>query len=156
MRPDVGSHNPPVDFAKLFERDELASAQFYETAKRTLHPIPELRLMLAVLEAAVGALTTDPRRCSKRQRRDFADALRWVVTRDEDDWAFSFVFVCESLGIDPDYLRAGLIRKVKQVGETESLEPRGRGRCFSRRRKVIYMRDGIASTGNEPCATRRK
>lgn len=130
------------EFNKLFEPDALASAQFYETTKRTFHPNPELRLMAAVLEDAVATLMTDLRRCSKRQRRDFAEAMRWVVDRDDDDRLFSFVNVCEALAIDADYLRAGLIRKVNRIRDTKPLDPQVKGRYLPARRKVIRMRAG--------------
>ena len=134
--------NSHLDFNKLFEPDELMSAQFYATTKRTYHANPELRLMAAILEDAVATLMTDLRRCSKRQRRDFAEAMRWVVDRDNDDWLFSLVNVCESLAIDADYLRAGLMRKVNQIRDNQLFVPTSNGRFQSARRKVTRMHAG--------------
>ena len=134
--------NSHLDFNRLFEPDELMSAQFYQTTKRTYLANPELRLMAAVLEDAVASLMTDLRRCSKRQRRDFAEAMRWVVDRDDDDWLFSFVNVCESLTIDADYLRVGLIRKVNQIRDNQLFVPTSNGRFQSARRKVTRMHAG--------------
>jgi hypothetical protein len=134
--------NSHLDFNKLFEPDELMSTQFYQTTKRTYLANPELRLLAAVLEDAVATLMTDLRRCSKRQRRDFAEAMRWVVDRDNDDRLFSFVNVCESLAIDADYLRAGLIRKANQIRDNQIFVPTSNGRFQSARRKVTRMHAG--------------
>ena len=134
--------NYPFEFTKIFERDELISTQFYATTKRTYHASPELRLIAAVLEDAVATLTTDLRRCSKRQRRDFEEAMRWVVNRDEDDRLFSFVNLCEMLTIDPQHLRAGLIRKVNQIRDSRPLGSQVRGSYLPARRKVVRMPAG--------------
>lgn len=131
-----------VDFIKLFEPDALASAQFYNTTKRTYYLDPELRLMAAILEDAVASLTTDQRRCSKRQRREHRETLRWIRATNETDWVFSFANVCETLGIDPDYLREGLLRKAAAIGATRAIASKAKGRVFSPRRKVVRMRAG--------------
>lgn len=134
--------NSNLNFNKWLEPDELTSAQFYETTRRSYLVNPELRLMAAVLEDAVATLTTDLRRCSKRQRRDFAEAMRWVVNSEDNHRVFSFANICESLAINPDYLRAGLIRKVNQIGENKSLLPKGKGRHLPARHKVVRLRAG--------------
>ena len=110
-----------IEFNKLFEPDELAPVQFYKTRKRSCRISPELLLMAAVLEDAVTTLTVDSRRCSKHQRREIAEAIRWIDKAQDEDYVFSFVNVCESLAMDPDYVRAGLIRKTQQIRDTPSL-----------------------------------
>jgi hypothetical protein len=107
-----------IDLGKLFEPDALITAQFYNTTRRTYHAEPELRLMAAILEDAVATLTTDPRRCTNQRRRDFADALDWIVRPEENGWLFSFASICESLGIDPVHLRQGLLRKIAEIHES--------------------------------------
>ncbi|MGZ8483080.1 MAG: hypothetical protein ACXW6J_14250 [Candidatus Binatia bacterium] len=103
-----------IDHGIVFAPDELAQAQFYRTTRRTYYASPEHRLMAAVLEDAVATLTTDQRRCSKRQQRDFRDALAWLKNYGEDS-VLSFETICEALAIDPDYLRQGLLRKIDQL-----------------------------------------
>jgi hypothetical protein len=39
----------------------------------------------------------------------FADAQAWIL-ESNSEWIFSFVNCCEALGIEPDYLRQGLLR----------------------------------------------
>jgi len=131
-----------IDLSKLFESDALTSAQYYATTKRTYHLNPELRLMAAILEDAVASLTTDPRRCSKRQRREHLETLRWIKATNDTDWIFSFANLCETLGIDPDFLREGLLRKVAAIGAAGAIAPKAKGRHFSPRRKVVRLRLG--------------
>ena len=100
------------DIGKLFEADTLLPEQFYSTMRKTHHTDPERRLMAAVLEDVVACLSVDPRRCTRRQRRAFHDAQRWINAPNDSDWAFSFSNICEALGIDPSYLRGGLNRWV--------------------------------------------
>jgi hypothetical protein len=98
------------DLNFLFEPDTLAPQQFYATLKSSPMPDPERRLMAAMLEDAVACLSRDPRRCTRQQRRSFASAHQWINATDEENWIFSFTNVCEMLGLDPSYLRRGLIR----------------------------------------------
>jgi hypothetical protein len=65
--------------------------------------------MAAVLEVALA----DYQRCwkvrDKKSMERFADAQAWIL-ESNSDWIFSFVNCCEALGIEPDYLRQGLLR----------------------------------------------
>jgi len=70
---------------------------------------PERELMAAVLE---GALADYQQCCSTRDKKgmkQFADAKSWILESDSE-WIFSFIHCCEALGIEPDYLRRGLLR----------------------------------------------
>jgi hypothetical protein len=71
--------------------------------------ITERDLMLAILEEALN----DYQRCfgarDKKGRNRFTDARAWIVNTDSE-WIFSFINCCEVLGIEPDYLRQGLLR----------------------------------------------
>jgi hypothetical protein len=140
----TGAATLPVtlDYGKLFEPDELASDQFYQTTRRTYYSSPELRLMAAVLEDAVATLTTDQRRCSRRQQREFNETLKWLNAAEGCDWVFSFVSVCEALTLDPDYLRRGLERKIAEIGNSRRERSTERNRYSSPRRKVVRMRAG--------------
>lgn len=132
-----------IELGNAFERDELLAAQFYCTARRSYHGKPELRLMAAILEDAVATLTTDQRRSTSRQSREFADTLEWIAQSEEREWVFSFASICESLGIDPAYLRQGLLRKISEnrAGEIPTGEKRRLG-YRSSRRKIIRLRAG--------------
>jgi hypothetical protein len=68
---------------------------------------PERALMSALLfdgvQAYMGYLLNTKRKGTGRLH----EAYRWV-TDSSSDYVFSFNNVCESLGIDPDFLRYGL------------------------------------------------
>lgn len=70
---------------------------------------PEKRLMLAVLEDTVACfqkyvLAQDPRGKSLLR-----EAEEWILEEDSD-WLFCFENICETLGLDREYLREGLLR----------------------------------------------
>ena len=101
------------DLHLMFEPDTLALEQYYATLKSARLPDPETRLIAAMLEDAVACLSRDPRRSRRQQRRAFEDARQWINAHDEDHWIFSFTNVCETLGLDPSYLRGGLTRWIE-------------------------------------------
>jgi hypothetical protein len=68
---------------------------------------PEKRLLLAVLEEAVGTyhryvVTTD-----RRDRAVFAAVESWFAS-DDTAWLYSFVGICDALGLEATCVRAGL------------------------------------------------
>ena len=91
-----------------FEVDILATEDFARIHRSRLLS-PEHQLMAAVLDEAIA----DYQRCSKARDKkgmeQFADAQAWIL-ESNSDWIFSFVNCCEALGIEPDYLRQGLLR----------------------------------------------
>jgi len=96
------------DLGKLFEPDTLSQDQFYSTMRKCEPGDPERRLMVAVLEDVVACLSIDLGQCSSRQRLDFYDAQAWINAPNNSNWVFSFSSICETLGLDPEYLRRGL------------------------------------------------
>ena len=100
------------DTGKLFEPDTILPTQFYAMFKNSQYREPERRLMVAILEDAVSCLSTDLHRCNLRQRKQHEEAKAWVTAEEESEWIFSFKNICEVLGMDPSYLRRGLVRPV--------------------------------------------
>jgi hypothetical protein len=100
------------DTGKLFEPDTLLPNQFYAMFKNSQYREPERRLMVAILEDAVSCLSADQRRCNLKQRKQYEEAKAWVLADEESEWIFSFKNICEVLGMNPSYLRRGLIRPV--------------------------------------------
>jgi hypothetical protein len=86
----------------------MVPRRMFETADRT-RLLGEHRLLLAVLEEAIRTY----------QRHAFADDYRsaallshveeWFASEDSE-WMFSFVSICDALGLETTYLRAGLRR----------------------------------------------
>jgi hypothetical protein len=94
-----------------FQPDSLLSAQYFETLHRKTILEPEKRLMFAILEDAIDCFQNNLLRPSLKSRRLFQEAEKWIVEVD-GDWIFSFENVCEALGLNPAYVRQGLLRMV--------------------------------------------
>jgi len=102
-----------------FQPDSLLSAQYFETLRRKNFLEPEKRLMLAILEDAVDCFQNNLLRPSLKSRRLFQEAEKWIVEVD-GDWIFSFENVCEALGLNPAYVRQGMLRMVLSTLGTAS------------------------------------
>ena len=94
-------------FVNLFEPDTLLPAQYFAAFSRDGGIVRERRLMLAVLQDAVEcyqkyALARDPRGTML-----FENACEWIDSG-EREWPFSYVNICEVLGLNPEYIRRGL------------------------------------------------
>ena len=109
---EIGFINVEERITSLFEPDTLGSAQYMENLRKKTLFEPEKRLMLALLEDAVNCFQFYVTAQGGRGRKLFNDADEWIM-RTEDDWVFSFVNVCETLGFNPAYVRQGL-RRCKQ------------------------------------------
>jgi hypothetical protein len=72
---------------------------------------PERRLMLAVLEDAIDCYLANVGAQRGIRRARFVDAARWFQSNDTE-WPFSFVCICDALGIDPAVIRRMLVRQV--------------------------------------------
>lgn len=69
----------------------------------------EKRLLLAVLEEAVGTFQRYAVATGRHSRAMFADVEAWFASEDTA-WLYSFLRICDTLGIDASYLRSGLGR----------------------------------------------
>lgn len=69
---------------------------------------PPQRLMLAVLEDAARVLEKYVDEHSPQGQELYAEAHDWVLASDHS-WPFSFVNVCDALGLEVTYIRRGLI-----------------------------------------------
>jgi hypothetical protein len=93
--------------------DEVSSQYFFDSRLSLAAVSPELALMYAVLEDAflcwqqLGA-------SAARVRRRAHQAERWFFS-DDSRWIFSFLPVCDVLGLDPAYMR----KKLKQWHPTD-------------------------------------
>lgn len=103
--------SPTVDekIASLFQPDMLLSAQYFENLRRKTHFEPEKRLLLAILEDAINCYQDNLISRSVKKKRLFEETEQWILDADAD-WIFSFDSVCEALGLNPEYVRQGLLR----------------------------------------------
>ncbi len=108
----VGFSTDEIDkrVASLFQPDTVSSAQYLETVCRKTHLEAEQELMLAVLEDAVNCFQGYFAALDKKEARLFREAEEWILQQNMSDWLLSFDNVCETLGLNPDYIREGLLR----------------------------------------------
>jgi len=78
---------------------------------------PEKRLMLAVLIDAIELVLPDGGAVNARKAKLIRRAAEWICSNDRE-WAFSFVNICEALGVEPARLRKGIARFVQQRAGT--------------------------------------
>ncbi len=108
----------------------------YAELHRGWEPIqPERRLMLAVLSDAIVLVQSGAPRFAVR--REIEDAERWVSSNDRA-WPFSFVNVCDTLGIAFEPLRRALLRRRREFVAV---------RTAARRRLLAGIGEPLARTG---------
>ncbi len=95
--------------SSLFQPDTLLTEQYLDTYRRKTHLEPEKRLMLAVLDDAVACFQKYVSAQTPKEKALFQESEEWFMEK-ESDWVFSFENICESLGLDPDYVRKGLMQ----------------------------------------------
>lgn len=91
----------------LFEPDALLPAQFYAAFRGGSGVRGEKRLMLAVLEDALDCFQKYAAARDGHGQALFEEANAWIVSNDRG-WFFSYENICETLEINPEYLRRGL------------------------------------------------
>jgi hypothetical protein len=94
-------------FSALPEAETILSSQFFERVKVEPSTQPEKRLMLAVMEEAIGTFQKCLTGTTPRQRRLLREVEEWFAS-DDVTWLFSFQNICVALDLDADYLRLGL------------------------------------------------
>jgi hypothetical protein len=93
----------------IFQPDVLIESQYQSTQTRQLPMDPERVLMLAVLRDAVSCFQDHVSARNKPKQSLHREAEDWILDRDRSH-LFSFENLCDALGYDPDYMRAGLCR----------------------------------------------
>jgi hypothetical protein len=95
-----GTEGGHVDIGRIFEPE----AVFPDVP--VPEQTPERRLLLAVLQDAIEHIGRGDRSASGKGTA--AEARAWVASRDRS-WPFAFEAICDALGLEPDYIRRGLV-----------------------------------------------
>lgn len=119
----------------VFQPDILISAQYLATYRRRFHLNPEQLLMLAVLEDAIICFQDHVLASCKRKRLLHLEAEQWVLDEDKS-YLFSFENICDALGLEPAYLRQGLIRWKQRALASHSRSENAVNRWASKRVNV--------------------
>lgn len=111
--------------ASLFQPDPLLPAQYFETFRRRGPIVPELRLMLAVLEDGIACFQKYGRAQYGSRSRLFHEASAWILERDSDCF-FSFENICSALELDAHSIRRALKaeRSIKAKDGTTPRSPK--------------------------------
>jgi hypothetical protein len=126
--------------AGVFQPDFLLPLQFFTGTRGKGCAEGERRLMLAILEDAVDCFQKYLGTKESRGRLLCSDAEEWFMS-DDRSWLFSFVNVCEILGLQPDFIRQGLQDwKAKQLEKALSpkpIAPEGQAQPRGRKRGAV-------------------
>ena len=82
--------------------DVMLPEQYFDRLASRTSDSPERRLLFAVLLDAIIQL-------QRRNTSGSAEAERWIRNDADSDSPFAFRNVCEALGIEPGYLKRGLL-----------------------------------------------
>lgn len=83
--------------------------------RANLYHQPEKMLMFAILVDAISCFDKWSAAAGMERSRKWHEVKNWLWS-DRQDWPFSYRNVCEALGFDPDYLRRGLLGRIKMAG----------------------------------------
>ena|SRR6185312_16440679 len=123
----------------IFVPDIITPAQFYDMRRDDGAIAPVRRLMMAVLEDALRCFQNNANAHEGLRRKLFEEAEQWLC-RDHGEGPFAFETVCETLGIEPQYLRAGLIDWRQQ-------QLRGSARRRLARRSPVVRSGKVSAAG---------
>jgi hypothetical protein len=87
--------------------DIIVPEQFFPAVSALADP--ERRLRLAILQDALRYYQQYAAATDRRARALYEDAAEWFASPDRSE-PFSFVNVCDALGLDASYIRRGLQR----------------------------------------------
>ena len=82
----------------------------------------EFRLLWAVLEDGVTCYLRYVDHPSAAMRELFQEAQEWIEAKEGEDLC-SFIGLCGAFQLDPDYLRRGLRRRVRDIRAHQALVP---------------------------------
>lgn len=88
--------------------EQVLPVQFYALWRTTKHITPERELAAAVLYQAALDLATFRSAGNPRKRQLYWKAYHWVSANDAS-WPYSFVNLCDTLGIRTENLRRRLL-----------------------------------------------
>jgi hypothetical protein len=88
-----------------FLQDVILPEQFFSPLSALKHGVGAL--LSAILTDAVTCFKTHSQATTPRARRLGQETEEWFF-RDDPQWPFSFISICDALNLDPDYIRRGL------------------------------------------------
>jgi hypothetical protein len=129
LPPSSHSSAPSLDMrlerSTDFPQDVILPEQFFSPLSALKHGVNAL--LSAILTDAVTCFKKHSNATTQRGRRLSQETEEWFF-RDEPEWPFSFISICDALNLDPDYIRRGL----QQWRSTPARSPAKRTRRVTR------------------------
>jgi len=127
-----------------YEPDADSQYQYLHVFRQKPHTIAEEKLMFAVLTDAIECFQRYASATDAKSRALYSDAAAWISNRDAAS-PFSFENICETLRLNPSYLRLGLMqwhskRVDKKPGSKRLREPLRYQYRVRHRRVTLYER----------------
>ena len=99
----------------LIQKDSLAERDFQKIQQQDSFTFqnPEKKLSLAILEDAVQVIFKLPGTPGFKPGL-FAEAYKWIKSENHRH-VFSFICICETCGFDADWIRKGILNKLKVI-----------------------------------------
>jgi hypothetical protein len=125
--------------------DVLTPEQYYDARRGDSAIAPVKRLMMAVLADALNCFQKNSDAKNGPRQRLFFEAQQWIYG-EQGDGPFSFATICETLGIEPGFLRSGLKEwrhqrsagiSPRRLARRSPVDRRGRVGTRSHRRKSV-------------------
>lgn len=143
----------------ILQPDSLAPGQFAELFRSTHYRTPEVSLVIAVLEDAIGTFFSYRSCHNRKERRLFNEVETWIFTPDED-YVFSFENVCEVLGMNAGYIRRLLLRAKQPSDGDRAIEHSYSMMVASESRSVpprmASLRDCVRRSDRPPAAAAKR
>src|SRR5262245_28844012 len=148
---------------KFSEPPDIILPSQYFGVIRDCRPLTSTeKLMLAVLENAVHDFQQYRWATHRRGKRLFREAQEWLTSREETE-IFSCVAICHAVGIDPDYLRKGLLAwppekrvgrkvEVRMIPANATDRLHGKEGGYDERRNIQYGTAEIPQEGRRDLA----
>jgi hypothetical protein len=105
----MSDFNTEDRFAGFLAPDAILPIQFFQSLRSKGQYDGERRLMIAILEDAVHCFMKQIHAVDPKARQLYLDAEEWISAADPS-WFFSFDNVCNTLDLEPEYLREGLFK----------------------------------------------
>lgn len=102
------------------EPEIFLPSQFFAALNQRARDFGERRLMVAILEDAVGCFQKYLPR-GKRKDRRFVEAEEWFLS-DDETWPFSFINICYVLDLEYSNLRRRLMKWKQEMLEQRAFQ----------------------------------
>jgi len=115
-----------------FSAPDTLAVQTFNQVYTSKQASPEKRLLVALLEDAIFCLSFQNSRNCKKQKL-YGEAREWIA--DTGDDPFSFVFICDELGLPTDPVRLKLLQRGNLTNRKQSFQGRHATTTDVRRRR---------------------